>query len=99
MDFLKQCPLLICVLLTSLLIPWELLKKEDDSQKAAPTTVAKITTVATEAATTAPPANDGATPDGSETAVSGSDLGNMFRLQMRMKAILKMLCLSETLEL
>lgn len=74
MDFLKQCPLLICVLLTSLLIPWELLKKEDDSQKAAPTTVAKITTVATEAATTAPPANDGATPDGSETAVSGSDL-------------------------
>ena len=28
MDFLKQCPLLICVLLTSLLIPWELLKKE-----------------------------------------------------------------------
>ena len=74
MDFLKQCPLLICVLLTSLLIPWELLKKEDDSQKAAPTTVAKITTVATEAATTAPPANDGATPDSSETAVSGSDL-------------------------
>ena len=74
MDFLKQCPLLICVLLTSLLIPWELLKKEDDSQKAAPTTVAKITTVATEAATTAPPANDGATPDGRETAVSGSDL-------------------------
>ena len=71
MDFLKQCPLLICVLLTSLLIPWELLKKEDDSQKAAPTTVAKITTVATEAATTAPPANDGATPDGSETTVSG----------------------------
>ena len=59
MDFLKQCPLLICVLLTSLLIPWELLKKEDDSQKAA---------------TTAPPANDGATPDSSETAVSGSDL-------------------------
>lgn len=74
MDFLKQCPLLICVLLTSLLIPWELLKKEDDNQKAAPTTVAKITTVATEAATTAPPANDGATPDGSETTVSGSDL-------------------------
>lgn len=73
MDFLKQCPLLICVLLTSLLIPWELLKKEDDSQKAAPTTVAKITTVATEAATTAPPVNDGAAPDGSETAVSGSD--------------------------
>ena len=29
MDFLKQCPLLICVLLTSLLIPWELLKKEE----------------------------------------------------------------------
>ena len=47
MDFLKQCPLLICVLLTSLLIPWELLKKEDDNQKAAPTTVAKITTAAT----------------------------------------------------
>lgn len=49
-------------------------EKEDDNQKAAPTTVAKITTVATEAATTAPPANDGATPDGSETTVSGSDL-------------------------
>ena len=42
MDFLKQCPLLICVLLTSLLIPWELLKKEDDSQKAAPTRSQKL---------------------------------------------------------
>lgn len=49
MDLLKQCPLLICVLLTSLLIPWELFKEEES---AAPTATAQITTIATEPATT-----------------------------------------------
>lgn len=59
MDFLKQCPLLICVLLTSLLIPWELLKEEKE-ESASPTATAQITTTATETAATT--AADNSTP-------------------------------------
>ncbi len=57
MDFLKQCPLLICVLLTSLLIPWELLK-EDEKESAAPTATAQMTTTTTERSTTTAADND-----------------------------------------
>ncbi len=52
MNFLKQCPLLICVILVSLLIPWELLKEDDTTTTATPTAQV-TTTVATEAIPTA----------------------------------------------
>lgn len=43
MDFLKQCPLLIFVVLASLLIPWDMFK-EDDTLSAAPIAVQQTTT-------------------------------------------------------
>lgn len=71
MDFLKQCPLLICVLLTSLLIPWELLK-EDEKESAAPTATSQMTTTAAETSTATAADNDKPT-EADSTNVSGSD--------------------------
>lgn len=71
MDLLKQCPLLICVLLTSLLIPWELFK-EEEQESAAPTATAQITTMATETATTTATDNSMSS-EADGTNVSGSE--------------------------
>lgn len=71
MDFLKQCPLLICVLLTSLLIPWELLK-EDEKESATPTATSQMTTAAAETSTATAADSDKPT-EADGTNVSGSD--------------------------